>query len=611
MSASPYRSFEPSAEDIHIPPIPATIYPFIEKVWTSFVNKVVSLNFSNYRYCFEHSVFEAIQGHFLKIAVACSQYAMKDLVNQTTTPKAFKQFIARTRPTHVDDDLNGSATIIRQAIIDRAGDESPLIEEMDLRRDERIHPKLRRLLTPSMNYGSCITLFAKSQPIGLLWGIREKPLTDEQSKEVQWQLTVLQEGISNIVSRQLDLERDDYVARRLIEKIDANSKITRIILKKQRPGIPPVTSLYAYSHRFEKKYRMDTSYRVPTSKGFSVCLKQYLPEEENGTGKNLLMIPGFFCNRSAMDRLAREMALRYGYRVFSLNVRGRAKHTLPSRNRHMKNWTVDDYVCEDFPVALQWINAHFPEEKTVVVGHSMGGMIAKFYTGSYQAIKLHSEMTVLPDPQSMLAGIISISTPSYINLKVDNTGFRLFNKGTRLLYLNAMGRMFKKLFFTAVPPGMNTIDLNRFFTLLHNFTNSTRLYSFNMGRKVPTIKDFIGYEQITPPEWYFLMEDVFCKESLKVIFQFVRSQIGNNSFRSFDNKINYTEDLRNVRLPVFDVLGTDDTLAPPSSVLHGLKRMQSENKQQMYFKQGHLGIIMHWRTLREIGEGTNAWIRNL
>ena len=138
-----------------------------------------------------------------------------------------------------------------------------------------------------------------------------------------------------------------------------------------------------------------------------------------------------------------------------------------------------------------------------------------------------------------------------------------------------------------------------------------RFLSFNFHRNIPTIKDFIGYPQITPPEWYFLMEDVFCEESIKVMYQFLRSQLNDNSFLSYDGKLNYSEDQKNITLPIYSIIGTKDTLAPPESIQHHIEMIQSENNKRAEFDQGHIGMIMHPKTVRKICETAHEWIGTL
>ncbi|MFH2006177.1 MAG: alpha/beta fold hydrolase [bacterium] len=610
-SDSIHDTFGPRAEQIYVPPISKDLQSFLEKIWYAFVNKVVSLRFLDDRFVFNHSVFEAIQGDQLKITVSSSKYAMRELVDSDEPPRQFKAFVARTKPIPLDDERNYSATLIRRAIIEVAQGQPPPIEELDLQRDAPcLHPKLINLLTPAMKLAWLVPLFVRQTPIGVLWGIRNGPITGPQRRQVDWKLRNLFEGISNIITYELDHDRDYYTGRRSIEKIEENSRINHILHRRQAPELPPVKSLYAYSHRFRREYRLDTSYLVPSSGGHSISIKQYLPRDSNRAPVNLLMIPGFFCNRSAMDRLAMEMALKYRYKVLSLDVRGRSRFTAPSDKRNLA-WTVDDYIHHDFPTALTWIRERFPGERTVVFGHSMGGMIPMFYAGSYHTIGRLYGRTGLPDPNERVAGIVSLSSPSHIDLQPDLVLVDLIRKGANLLPRRLASRALTKVLSQTIPLSFRTIDLNRFFTLLAKVSKTLRALSFNLGTRLPTIKDFVGYEQITPPEWYFLMEDVFCEESSKVVFQFVRSQLGERSFFSFDEAINYTEELRNVRVPIYAFLGSKDTLAPPRVIQHGLDRMTRAPILTTTYGQGHLGIIMHLPTVKRICARAHEWIQTL
>jgi poly(3-hydroxyalkanoate) synthetase len=96
-----------------------------------------------------------------------------------------------------------------------------------------------------------------------------------------------------------------------------------------------------------------------------------------------------------------------------------------------------------------------------------------------------------------------------------------------------------------------------------------------------------------------------------VVFQFIRSQLGERSFVSFDEQINYTEELRNVELPIYAFLGSKDTLAPPRAIQHGLDRMTRADIRTTTYGQGHLGIIMHPRTVKRICARAHEWIQTL
>ncbi|EMO28433.1 hypothetical protein LEP1GSC170_4572 [Leptospira interrogans serovar Bataviae str. HAI135] len=80
---------------------------------------------------------------------------------------------------------------------------------------------------------------------------------------------------------------------------------------------------------------------------------------------------------------------------------------------------------------------------------------------------------------------------------------------------------------------------------------------------------------------------------------------------SFDGSINYTELQRNFRLPIYSVLGTLDKIVPVNSVEEELRALPSSNNQIVKFDQGHLGILFHMPTVREMCSGFHDWIQKL
>lgn len=597
-------------DDIFIFPVPDNLYRFLEKVWSSFVNKMVALRFSSEEPIFNHSVFEVIQGEALKIVASSTYFKLKEIANKRGK-KDIDAFIAKTKPTSFRDPVNLSAKIIQQAIIDFTLGSRPEIQIVNLN-EQTIHKTIESLVTSTMNYAVGLPLFVKENPIGILWGIRKDPFTKEQHKEAIQQLNSLFDVIEFVVAKELDERADAYYARKNIEKADANSMSEYLYYTKIPQQKDPVTSIIFKSHRYDKTYRLDASYIVPTANGYSVSLKRFTPEEKNDTNKVLLMIPGFFCRRSVMDKLAREMSLRHGYEVFSMDMRGRSRQTLPPGGAR-QGWTLDDYIQEDFPAVISWIRRQHPNEKIVVVGHSMGGMIARFYTSSYHIIRRLKRDHSLPDPEEHIAGIVSVTSPNHISLKTNLLGLDAIKKGAHMIPGNAaLADLLFNITSTSMNSAFTTIDLNKFFKFLLNLHTSMRNLSFTIGTKAVNIKDFVGYKQISPSEWYFLVEDIFCEESTKVILQFVRSQLsGDKSFLSYDGKINYSAEQRNFRLPIYSVLGTVDAIVPADILEEDLKHFNSENMVNVKYEQGHLGIVFHMPTVRELCKGANEWIHQL
>jgi predicted alpha/beta hydrolase len=357
-------------------------------------------------------------------------------------------------------------------------------------------------------------------------------------------------------------------------------------------------------------YRLDASYIVPTTGGYSVSLKHIAPEQLNEKKIVILMIPGFFCRRSVMDKLSREMALRYGYRVYSMDMRGRSRYTLPPDGKRT-SWTMDDYIQDDFPAVLQWIKSQHPDEDIVVMGHSMGGMIPRFYTAAYDRIISMPGKEDRINPHNLIKGIVSITSPNYINLDSPLFGLDIIKNGFKFFSNRMVYDMLFNIVSFPVKNTLTTIDLNSFFKFILNLHSSLRQFSFQISTKIVNLNDFVGYRQITPPEWYFMVEDVFCEESIKVILQFIRSQLSHeNGFYSYDGDLNYTKEMEKLNTPVFSIAGTLDKIVPLSTI-EDIMELPIPNKKLETFEQGHLGIIFHQETVNKICKLADDWIDSL
>jgi alpha-beta hydrolase superfamily lysophospholipase len=597
-------------EDVYIFPVSQPIYSFIEKVWSSFVNKMVGLTFSNDKNIFDHSVFEVIQGNELKIVASSTHFKMKEMIGKRSS-KDMREFMTKTKPISLSDVDSESAKILRKSILAFSHSKRPEVEIFNLK-ESKIHPNIKVLLTSTMRYAIGIPLIVKENPIGILWGIRKEKLTDIQIEEIIQQLHTLFDVIEYVIGLEVDRKGDDYFARKNIEKADTTSVIHHLLYTTQETQKDPITSIVAYSHSYKVMYRLDASFIVPTADGYSVSLKHFATEEMNDTKKIILMIPGFFCRRSVMDKLAREMSLKYGYRVFCMDMRGRSKYTL-SKNGKSSSWTLDDYIQDDFPAVIEWLHKNYPDSQIVVMGHSMGGMIPRFYTGAYDKIKALPGKENIPNPYDYLAGIVSITSPNFMNLASQVMGMDFIRNGIKMLPSKNIYDTIFNLASFPVSSAVNSIDLNKFFRFILNIHSSLRQFSFSMSSKIVNLSDFIGYKQITPPEWYFFVEDVFCEESVKVLLQFIRSQLSSDkSFCSYDGSINYTEEQHNnLELPVFSIVGTLDKIVPADAIESIMDAPKIKKKKIEYYEQGHLGIIFHQDTVKKITKEADKWIRSL
>ena len=88
-------------------------------------------------------------------------------------------------------------------------------------------------------------------------------------------------------------------------------------------------------------------------------------------------------------------------------------------------------------------------------------------------------------------------------------------------------------------------------------------------------------------------------------------QMANHEFYSFDDTINYTQEQVNFDLPLFTAIGSIDEIAPPETVIAGNNLVSSKIKEVKSYTQGHLGIIIHPPTVKQIAEDTYEWLQSL
>ncbi len=612
LSEQPYY---PEEESIYIPVVREPLYLFIKKIWHSIVNKMVSIAFSEGDYCFDHSLFEVIDGDKIKIAAISSQIRLDDIA-QKNVPEEFKKFIKATSPYALNGN-NYSSNLIREAIGMMGKGALPPIDYIHLKEDDKIHPKIRGLLTETMNYAVSVPLFFESNPIGVLWGVRKEPLRKSQMDILVPQLHSFAKSISTIISLEVTKKKPDIPAiRRTIEKIDTTSLIKSLLYTKQKGQDLPIRTIFGWSIRYQKNFRLDASYIVPTSKGFSISLKSFLPEQINDSQKTLLMIPGFFCRRSVFDLLAREMCFKYGYKVISLDLRGRSTHTMPGGMLY-EGWSLDQFINEDFPAALAWIRSQYPDDRIVVYGHSMGGMVARFYSAAYEQIRKMTMRIDLPDPDTHIAGIVSIASPDHISYQVKLPGYNLFKMGfstfSKMFLMKYFGlKLIDQILTLTVSSVVPTINLQRYFSLFNSINLSMREVAYNLSARILTLKDFVGYPQVTPPEIYLLMEDIICEESTRVTIQLIRSMLTDAPIKSYDGSINYYELLnKHFTLPHCTIYGTQDAIVSPAAFSDIPYLTASKKSVLKSYEQGHLGIMMHPETVQSLSEYTDQWIKTL
>ena len=128
-------------DDVYIFPISENVYSYLEKIWSSFVNKMVALTFPNDENIFDHSVFEVIQGTDTKIVASSTHFKMKEMIGNKVN-KDIQEFISKTRSIPLSDEKNESSKILKRSyslLSERVINLSPIISITLFRCTTNVH----------------------------------------------------------------------------------------------------------------------------------------------------------------------------------------------------------------------------------------------------------------------------------------------------------------------------------------------------------------------------------------------------------------------------------------------------------------------------------------
>ena len=318
-------------------------------------------------------------------------------------------------------------------------------------------------------------------------------------------------------------------------------------------------------------------YRDYTDEGKEIKFRRIVSIEEVTSGDNrpsVLLVPGFVNNSNCYNlsnkqSLAKDMADK-GHWVYLFDPRGMGIN----QGKFDPWYTVDTLIDYDLPTVLRFINTRSKQKPSILVGHSMGGIISENMVLNWSLRKhlnhiedLTSEqkaiLNQLLPPADVAAqnlkqvrGIISMGSPKFFN----RHSHVIF---PTMLWLNHLSRIFRlrqvpvkeAMMFLSQMPGLsqatnhivtsNVGDLN-FLMCPENHTSSqffTSLYIKNAIESVP----------------------------LGLGFQFLKAIYNGEGFKRMDqSRFNYSTHLNyfSKDIPLFHIWGDKDPLAPPDNVYY-------------------------------------------
>jgi polyhydroxyalkanoate synthase len=277
-------------------------------------------------------------------------------------------------------------------------------------------------------------------------------------------------------------------------------------------------------------------------------------------GAPVLLVHGFGQNRYAFHTSRRSLVnylASAGFDVFNLDLRGRGRSRRYGGGP-LSEATLDEYIHEDVPAAIRCVLRLTSAQKVLLIGHSMGGLIAYSVAGSSM--------------RDQVAAVASMGAP-----------YR-FGEGSTFLRL-----VFAPLFYGARLTG--AFDSNPSIPLAFISKQWRKHTWFSDNRFIP---------MPLRPWAAGSMEPEVLQENLAAAYEHTRMAIAlgvigpgrENALKSHDGLTDYGLAFELTDVPLLVIAGTRDSLAPPRSVKPAYDRSRSRDKTYREFPLGHIDMVL-------------------
>jgi len=277
----------------------------------------------------------------------------------------------------------------------------------------------------------------------------------------------------------------------------------------------------------------------------------------------ILLIHGYAQNNLSWHGksggIAPELSKR-GFHVFAVDLRGSGLSRL---KKIRYDYTFEDFVFKDIDTAVSFIKARTLSPKVILGGHSLGGICSYAYT-SWKQENVFSVIT-FGSPVFFGKGVLAMQFFGKI------AGFGRKIPLSHLIYFFCPREVLMKVlgFF-----GLFGVPLMRYSQIL----KIAPLYP-SYTRNFESLYDFweklvLGFEFSSP----------------RLLVQLLL-WVHDGKITSYDGTINFTEEFKKIKVPIFAIAGKLDKLAPPESVKPILDIVSSEKKFYKEYDAGHLDLI--------------------
>ncbi len=300
--------------------------------------------------------------------------------------------------------------------------------------------------------------------------------------------------------------------------------------------------------------------RIATDDGWQIAVFRVPPAGGVGEahhGTPVLMTHGTVVNRGNFliegSNLAEYLAGR-GFDVWIMEYRGDRSSIPPDEKTWARGaWTVDDIARHDMPAALNHVLEKTGEERVLLLGHSLGGVVGY--------------ITLQGPEASKIAGMVAISAPGDFSHPNDLAKDALANLGAVPKNQQVPTR---NLALMARP----VLDREPDHPLLHAIFDVDNVDEGVLLDWIPGAMENVGWG---------------------VVEQYA-SWIESGVLLSADGAVDYTAGLSKIRVPMLFVAGRIDHIVPPWTVRKAHDLVSSADKQ-------YITLGVGWGTRHEYGHG--------
>ncbi len=291
----------------------------------------------------------------------------------------------------------------------------------------------------------------------------------------------------------------------------------------------------------------------------------------------VLLVHGLASNYRNMDFPIKDLSLAHylsnaGFDCWIVDLRGSGLSKKGPLTAF--RWYFDDYVFYDLPAAVDAILKETGAKKIHWIGHSLGGLL------SFPFAQFYKKKQVLRSLVTIASPVTTASRPGY---------FQVTHRFDRII------KLFPKLPYRT----LSRVAV-RFVDLLLGLEGNALFSRDNMTREI--LIEIMRHAVESVPSSLILQ---------------IHDWLNHNYFASRDRKIDYTQSITSMTMPILMIAGSIDSFTPLADIRLAFRRTPSEKKTLMVFgkarghehEYGHIDLVLGKNAPKEVFPQILDWLK--